>query len=57
MFGTYRQQPRGKHEDLKLGLPEHPNSERTVPLMAMLLMPWQKKEAIETCERKEERAA
>ncbi len=40
MFGSYRSQPRGDHHNLKLGLPEHPNSEQTIPLFAMLAMPW-----------------
>ena len=42
MFGTYRAQPRGDHADLKLGLPEYPNSRQTIPLRSMLVMPWQR---------------
>ena len=41
MFGTYKAQPRGEHTDLKLGLPEYPDSGQTIPLKSMLLMPWQ----------------
>lgn len=40
MFGTYKAQPRGEHADLKLGLPEYPESRQTIPLRSMLLMPW-----------------
>ena len=29
MFGTYKAQPRGEHADLKLGLPEYPESRQT----------------------------
>ena len=41
MFGTYRAQPQGEHANLKLGLPEYPNSRQTIPLRSMLAMPWQ----------------
>lgn len=41
MFGTYKAQPRGEHANLKLGLPEYPESRQTIPLKSMLLMPWQ----------------
>ena len=42
MFGTYRAQPRGEHANLKLGLPEYPNSRQTIPLRSMLVMPWRR---------------
>lgn len=40
MFGSYRSQPRGDHQNLKLGLPAHPDSQQTIPFLKMLSMPW-----------------
>lgn len=45
LFGTYRAQPRGEHQHLKLGLPEYPDSGQTIPFLSMLLMPWKKQPA------------
>ncbi len=40
VFGTYRAQPEVDHRELDLGIPELPNEEQTVPLSAMLRMPF-----------------
>lgn len=40
LFGTYRAQPRDAHEHLKLGLPSRRTEIETVPLMAMLAVPF-----------------
>lgn len=40
MFHTYRAQPRNSHEHLTLGLPRLRTEQQTVPLVAMLTMPF-----------------
>ncbi len=40
LFGTYRAQPRDPYEHLTLGLPDWRTEMETVPLMAMLVMPF-----------------
>ena len=40
LFGTYTAQPRDSHEIMKLGLPEFPSSGQTIPIWAMLKMPF-----------------
>ena len=40
LFGTYRDQPRGDQATLKLGLPEYPDARQTMPVWAMLMMPF-----------------
>ena len=42
LFGTYRAQPRGDHANLELGIPEHPRDLHTIPVWAMLWMPFAK---------------
>lgn len=51
MFGSYRAQPRGEHHNLKLGLPEYPESQQTIPLLAMLSMPWRRTPTTEVPEQ------
>ena len=45
IFGTYRDQPRGDHANLVLGLPEMRQSRDTTPLIRMLGMPLRKAES------------
>lgn len=46
LFGTYRVAPRGQHENLKLGLPEFPSSQQTVPVWSMLRLPFRRAAAV-----------
>lgn len=46
VFGTYRTQPRDQHEAMKLGLPEYPQSEQTVPIWSMLKLPFLQKKGL-----------
>lgn len=41
LFGTYRPEPKDGHLEMKLGLPEYPESEKTTPINAMLMMPFE----------------
>lgn len=41
LFGTYRAQPRDAHEHLTLGVPELRTASQTVPLLNLVLMPFQ----------------
>lgn len=40
LFGTYQAQPRDLHSGMRLGLPEYPNSQQTIPFWSMLKMPF-----------------
>ncbi len=44
LFGTYIKAPRDNHLDMKLGLPEYPESSQTVPILKMLTMPFAAKQ-------------
>lgn len=41
LFGTYRAQPRDAHEHLTLGVPELRTASQTVPILNLMLMPFQ----------------
>lgn len=41
LFGTYRAQPRDAHETLTLGVPELRMASQTVPILNLVLMPFQ----------------
>lgn len=42
IFGTYRSQPRDRHEAMKLGISAYASTEQTVPIWAMLKLPFLK---------------
>lgn len=40
MFHTYKAQPREPHEKMQLGVPEFPDSQQTISILSMLLIPF-----------------
>jgi|JI10StandDraft_1071094.scaffolds.fasta_scaffold00301_32 sterol desaturase/sphingolipid hydroxylase (fatty acid hydroxylase superfamily) len=40
LFQTYKAQPREPHELMRLGVPEFPESQQTIPILSMLLIPF-----------------